>query len=55
MTLAEKIREYHRAARDRNDALTERLAVDLAPYFDEICEAMDRDPKAIVPQWGLLA
>jgi len=36
----------------RDDAEAAALAVLLAPYVDEICEAMDSDPKAIVPMWG---
>lgn len=52
---AEKKRKYDRAHRGRDDVTAERLAVELAPYFDAIADASDRDPKAITPQWGLLA
>lgn len=52
---AAKKREYERAHRSRDDVTAERLAVELAPFFDEIADALDRDPKAITPQWGLLA
>jgi hypothetical protein len=47
--------ELGRAMREGRDAEAERLAVELAPYFDVIAEAEDKNPKAIVPQWGLLA
>lgn len=47
--------ELNRALRNRDDVTAERLAVELAPYFDALADALDRDPKAITPQWGLLA
>jgi hypothetical protein len=52
---AAKKREYDRAHRGRDDVTAERLAVELAPYFDKIAEVEDENPKAITPQWGLLA
>ena len=55
MSSADQLREYHRAARDRDDALAERLAVELAPHFDALAERMDRDPKAMTPAWSELA
>jgi hypothetical protein len=55
MTDEQKRAELNRALRNRDDATAERLAVELAPYFDAIADAEDKNPKAIVPQWGLLA
>lgn len=43
-----------RALRDRDDALAEQLATELAPLFDEIAEEVDKNPKAVVPCWGTL-
>ena len=44
-----------RAMRNKDDATAEKLAVELAPYFEGLADSEDRNPKAIVPQWGLLA
>lgn len=55
LDFAEKKREFDRSLRDCRDAEAALLAVELAPYFDEIAEENDKNPKAIVPQWGLLA
>jgi hypothetical protein len=55
MTPIEKLAELNRALRNRDDATAERLATELAPHFDAIADTEDRNPKAITPQWGLLA
>lgn len=44
-----------RALRDRDDALAELLATELAPVFEQIADEIDRDPKAITPCWGTFA
>jgi hypothetical protein len=44
-----------RAIESGDDVTAQELSVLLAPYVEAECEQTDRDPKAIVPMWGLEA
>jgi hypothetical protein len=55
MTRQELEAALRRAENSGDDKSAEEIAVLLAPFVDAECEAADRDPKALVPAWGLLA
>ena len=44
-----------RAIEAGDDETAQELSVLLAPHVEQQCEALDNDPKAIVPAWGILA
>ncbi|HMA97093.1 MAG TPA: hypothetical protein VKP30_30625 [Polyangiaceae bacterium] len=55
--LRNKQLELSRALRAGRDAEAEQIALDIAPAIERICDELDLDldPKAITPQWGILA
>ena len=56
MNAVEKLRVQLRREMQAGDLKSaEETALKLAPFEDELCKGLDRQPSAIVPQWGLLA
>jgi len=44
-----------RAIESGDDATAQELSIVLAPCVEQQCKAMDADPKALIPAWGVLA
>ena len=44
-----------RSIESGDDATAQELSVLLAPYVEQQCEAMDADPRALIPAWGICA
>ena len=44
-----------RAMRNGDDVTAQKIAVELGPYYEQLAENEDRNPRAIVPAWSELA
>jgi hypothetical protein len=55
MTRAELEAALRRSIESGDDVTAQELSIALAPYVEQQCDAMDNDPKAIVPAWNTYA